>query len=641
MKGIETEGFAPNRAAVSLLIGEFVNYKGQNYRLSGNMDYHHMLGTHVCTRISKVLPIAELKRVTSDDVKVGSSSYSLDHISDGDWVEAEKRWAIILPLIKGDLYKSGAVEARARECNVSRATVYRWIEIYQGTGEFLSLVPQRRGWREGSARLNKQVEIIIANIIKTSYLSTSRPTKLEVHGKIVEACKMQGLPPPSLPAVSRRIDQVPKKDRLKARGYGDIAKDTYEPTPNSYEASYPLHRVQIDHTPADVIIVDDVYRRPIGRPTLTLAIDMYTRLIVGYYLSLRGPSALSVAMCLVQAMLPKHKWLNLHEIDGEWNAWGKPYEVHSDNGPDFKTGSLIQSCTAHNIEREFRPKNTPHWGGHIESLMNTKARAFATLPGATWRNINERGEVNSDNEAVLTFADLEKWLIAEIVKYNNEPHSGIAFMSPASKWHEAFFGSNLKRPICGLPPVPECPVTLEVDFLPSAYKTVQTYGIEWNAFYYAEVLRPYIGRKDPATNKALRMVFRRDPRDINYIWFFEPVEGKYHKIPISDDPYPGVTVEEYRRAKLLVKKEGMRMADSSLVRKMIELQKKIVAEAAVKSKSARRAQQNAKNNAKKKTPGTVLGGEQVVVINPTPVAPVVAADDWGDDAEVDLYGGIA
>ena len=192
----------------------------------------------------------------------------------------------------------------------------------------------------GSARLSKQVELIIANVIQTSYLSTSRPTKLEVHGVISDACEMQGLPPPSLPAVSRRIEQVPRKTRLKARGHGDIAKDTYEPTPNSYEANYPLHRIQIDHTPADVIIVDDVYRRPIGRPTLTLAIDMYTRLIVGYYLSLHGPSALSVAMCLVQAMLPKHKWLNLHEIDAEWNAWGSPMKCIVTTVPTSKLGLL-------------------------------------------------------------------------------------------------------------------------------------------------------------------------------------------------------------------------------------------------------------------------------------------------------------
>ncbi len=84
--------------------------------------------------------------------------------------------------------------------------------------------------------------------------------------------------------------------------------------------------------------------------------------------------------------------------------------------------------------------------------------------------------------------------------------------------------SSLRKPIAGLPPMPQCPTTLEVDFLPTAHKTVQTYGVEWHAFYYAEVLRPYVGRKDPSTNKSEKLAFRRDPRDINYIWFFEPIE---------------------------------------------------------------------------------------------------------------------
>lgn len=640
MRGEETVGIAPSRASVSLVIGEFVSYRGENYRLSANMDYHHMIGVHVETRISKLLPIADLKRVSSESVKANSVGYSLDYLVDEDWAEAQRRYAIIHPLIKGVIYNAGEVEARARECNVGRSTIYRWIELYRATGEFLALVPKRRGWKKGNSRLGGEVDLVVKDFIKNKYLTTKRPTKLQLHGMIVDACELKGLPPPSVSAVSRRILEVPKKDRLRARGYGDTARDNFDPTPGSYVANYPLHRIQIDHTPADVVIVDDKYRLSIGRPWLTLAIDMYTRIIVGYYLSLNAPSALSVAMCLVQGMLPKHRWLNHHEIDGEWNVWGKPYEVHSDNGPDFKTQSLIQSCIAHNIEREFRPKHKPHWGGHIESLMNTKAIAFATLPGTTWRSIDERGEINSEGEAVMTFAALEKWLLAEIIKYNNEPHSGIEFMSPASKWHEAFFGSKLRKPISGLPPVPECPVTLEIDFLPSKHKTVQTNGIQWNACYYSEVLRPYIGRIDPATNRTEKFVFRRDPRDINFIWFFEPVEGKYHKVPIFDDPYPGVTVEEYRRAKLEVKKQGLDMNDKSAVRKMIAFQRKIVEQESAKTKSARRDLQKSKNNSKPKNPGTVLIGKPSSANTPARAAPAIVVDDWGDDCDVSLYGGV-
>ncbi|EAA3799302.1 hypothetical protein DOQ73_23920, partial [Salmonella enterica subsp. enterica] len=185
------------------------------------------------------------------------------------------------------------------------------------------------------------------------------------------------------------------------------------------------------------------------------------------------------------------------------------------------------------------------------------------------------------------------------------------------------------------------PVTLEIDFLPSSHKTVQTHGVQWHAYYYAEVLRPYIGRIDPVTNRTQKMIFRRDPRDINYIWFFEPVEGRYYKIPISDDPYPGVTVNEYRRAKLEVKKHGLDMADKTAVRKMIALQKNIIEEESAKTKSSRRQLQKTKNNARSETPGAILSGSTVITHSPAQVASTVMVDEWGDDGEVALYGGVA
>jgi putative transposase len=41
--------------------------------------------------------------------------------------------------------------------------------------------------------------------------------------------------------------------------------------------------LQIDHTPVDVIVVDQQKRLPIGRPLLTLAIGVKTRMIAGFH----------------------------------------------------------------------------------------------------------------------------------------------------------------------------------------------------------------------------------------------------------------------------------------------------------------------------------------------------------------------
>ena len=40
--------------------------------------------------------------------------------------------------------------------------------------------------------------------------------------------------------------------------------------------------VRIDHTVVDVMVVDDHERRPIGRPYLTIAIDVFSRAVLGF-----------------------------------------------------------------------------------------------------------------------------------------------------------------------------------------------------------------------------------------------------------------------------------------------------------------------------------------------------------------------
>lgn len=637
MSASEIQSHALNRTALKIQVGEFVRHHKETYKIALLVDFHHVLGQDVESGVSKLLPIAELKRPEGKNGRVYASGLDLARIADREWAMAEKRYAIIAPLLANDMHVEGAVLKRAEECGVSKATVYRWLYAYTEGSRFLSLLPQARGWKKGNARVGTEVEDIIGNVIQTLYLSTRRYTIKDVHDEVAKICRLRGLKAPSIPTVSLRIRKVPARQVLKSRGYADIASDTYEARPGKYSADYPLHRIQIDHSPADVMIVDDVHRISIGRPWVTMAIDMYSRMVVGYFISLDAPSAVSVAMCLVQAMLPKNEWLAHHQVSGEWPVWGLPYEIHSDNGPDFKTKSLIQACTAHNIERQFRPRKRPHWGGHIESLMEENAKVFSKLQGATQRNPDSRGDVDSDKEATMSFDALEKWLVHTILIYNNKPHSGILFKPPIAMWSQAFWGP---KAFCGMPPIPEDPLTLQLDFLPSEYRTIQTYGVEWDAMYYAEALRPWINQVDPKTGKKMQFLFRRDLRDINFIWFFDPGLNRYFRIPLADGRFNSVSVAEYVKAKRELKKENLASVDNDTIRRHIEERRVIEDEEASRTKAARRKVQKTKNNARGTTPATVLLGQQRDSLPKS--QPESSVDDaWGDDGDVPLYGGVA
>ena len=83
------------------------------------------------------------------------------------------------------------------------------------------------------------------------------------------------------------------------RGQKEKAKNKFTPTAGQFpNADYPLAVVQIDHTPADIILVDDQHRLPLGRPWITLAMDINTRMVVGYFLSFDPPSETSLSMCV-------------------------------------------------------------------------------------------------------------------------------------------------------------------------------------------------------------------------------------------------------------------------------------------------------------------------------------------------------
>src|SRR5271166_5915972 len=70
----------------------------------------------------------------------------------------------------------------------------------------------------------------------------------------------------------------------------------------------PLAVVQIDHTKVDLIVVDEHRREPIGRPYLTIAIDVFSRCIVGMVVTLEAPSATSVGLCLAHMVTEKQPW---------------------------------------------------------------------------------------------------------------------------------------------------------------------------------------------------------------------------------------------------------------------------------------------------------------------------------------------
>jgi putative transposase len=594
--------FEPNRQQVPIEIGAMVASGDYVYRISQILDFKTVVGIEVQSGKAAALPIGGLKALEKEMVDGLYVNYDVADIGVKEWAIARERYATIEPLLGNTIIGRRDVQARSDATGVDVATIYRWVKRYKEWGELLSLVPRKRGWREGNARISDEAGQIIEQVIKDFFLKKHRPTVQATIKRIQDACEEAGVHAPGVSTIRERLKGIPDREFLRGRGFSEKARNKYSPSPGSFPgAMYPLAVVQIDHTPLDILLVDDIHRKSIGRVWLTLAIDVHTRMITGYYMALDAPAGISVAMCVAHSILPKEEWLSAHGINGEWPVWGIPKVLHSDNGPDFQSEDLKKSCSNYGIENRFRPVKRPKFGGHIERLMGTFARTLEDLPGKTYSKKEAREGYDSDANAALTFSEFEQWLVREILIYNESYHSGI-YMSPSRKWHLGIFGNADLDPLVGVPPRPTDAFTIQRDFLPSFERTVQHYGVQLDVFYYSEALRPWINAKDEKTGKTRTFIFRRDPRDISVLWFFDPVLKQYYKIPVANQAFPAASVWEFQAAKKKAVEEGHANINEALIKRYILENRDLVNHSETQTKKARRQAQRQRVHEKGMTP---------------------------------------
>ncbi|MGU5121566.1 transposase family protein, partial [Escherichia coli] len=119
------------------------------------------------------------------------------------------------------------------------------------------------------------------------------------HREVTQVCKAQKLRVPARNTVALRIASLDPRKVIRRREGQDAARDLQGVGGEPPAVTAPPEQVQIDHTVIDLIVVDDRDRQPIGRPYLTLAIDVFTRCVLGMVVTLEAPSAVSVGLCLV------------------------------------------------------------------------------------------------------------------------------------------------------------------------------------------------------------------------------------------------------------------------------------------------------------------------------------------------------
>ena len=555
--------------------GEKVLYKSRASIIIQVLDVSIVSIEEIESGIIHTVNVGELKPFNKD-IKLDNN---INGLTDKEWIRAKERYKIIKPIIDNPKNIS-IVRGVSNDSGVSLSTLYRWVKLYKDSGLVSSLVGSRKRGGKGNSRLLKVQDEIIQDKIHSVYLSSSRKSITKTIREIEIACNDFSIEAPHPNTIRSRIKDISEEERIRKRyGYQE-AKYKFEPIKGSFPgAGYPLSVVQIDHTLVDIILVDEHYRKPFMRPWLTLAIDVYSRMVVGFYLSFDSPGFFGTGVCIANSILPKEMWLSQLGIDAEWPCWGIMDSLHLDNAKEFKSEDLKRVCQNYGIKIDYRPVGAPHWGGHVERLLGTFAKEIHNLPGTTFSSVSERKKYQSEKNASFTLSEFERWITIFITKiYHTRIHSEID-TSPLERFKSGILGvsGDSGRSI---PPRINNERKVRLDFMPSVSRTIQEYGIVIDhIYYYHDVLREYI--HDSYNGEKKSHLFKRDPRDISVVYFFDPKREEYYEIPYRDTYLPPMSIGEYREVRRKLKKSDVKADEGSIFgafKEMNEIEDKAIRE---------------------------------------------------------------
>lgn len=350
------------------------------------------------------------------------------------------------------------IENRPSDQPPSSRTFYRWYRTWVKAHMDVRALIDRldlRGRKPNMAYPPRLVSIITEGI-ETFYLTDQRQPKEALLQRIHHETNLlnrtlppeEALPKVTMRTVNKFLAQYDRYHILKAR-YGErYAGQSVQTFGKGPQTERPLQRVEVDHTPLDILAIDERTQMILGRPWITVMIDHYSRMVVGLYITFRKPSADSVLRCLKNAIAPKsYVKERFPDIEGEWPCYGLIEELWCDNGLEFHGKDIEAGAHELGIHVMYCPSRQPHYKGTIERFNRSLNEGILhRLPGTTFARYDQRLEYKTDERAVLPMKVLEEIIHRWVIDvYACHFHRGIQ-TAPLEKWAEGIAKAPPKLP---------------------------------------------------------------------------------------------------------------------------------------------------------------------------------------------------
>ena len=311
------------------------------------------------------------------------------------------------------------------------------------------------------------------------------------------------------------------------------------------QALGPGSRYEIDATIADVYLVSDSDRGNIvGRPVVYMVIDVFSRMVAGFYIGFENPSYAAALQALHVAISSKSDYcreLGFDITDDEWPCIGLPDALLADRGELL--GHQIE-----NLESSFsmRIENTPPYRGEakgiVERHFKTMHESFGPfVPGYVTGNlVKKRGGSDYRLDAKLTITDFTQIVLSSVLQHNQfavlDKYDREVDMptdlpnTPIHLWNWGIQNrtGRLRQTDSD---------ALKIALLPRSEVTLSERGVGLFGLYYtsSEIVRLGWTHRGRDVKRPKKMMAAYDPLSADSIYlFYEKGSNKYWKCSLTE-----------------------------------------------------------------------------------------------------------
>ena len=373
------------------------------------------------------------------------------------------------------------------------------------------------------------------------------------------------------------------KKQIASRQSSKKYEQQYRPLLGSSttEAIAPGSIYQIDATVGDIYLVSRFNRNwIIGRPVIYGVIDVFSRMVVGIYVGLEGPSWIGAMMALANAASDKVSFCREYGIDIEekdWPVHNLPESILADRG-ELEGRNVDNIINALHVKVQNTPPYRADWKGVIEQHFRiTNLRVKPLLPGTVDPDVRERGDRDYRLDAKLDIYQFTQIIIKCALYHNNQYYlknydrEEMMVADEVECIPREIWNWGIANRAGRLRSVPED--IIKLNLMPSDTATVTAKGIKFKGLYYASSKTLKERWFEKARNKGTwKIDVSYDPRNMNFIYIKEQNGMDFEKCFLLEhqDRYKDKNLEEIQYL-LEEEKLQIKMAEDKELQAKVDL----------------------------------------------------------------------